>query len=223
MKIEMHAHTKEVSPCACIPAKVMVKAYADAGYQGLVITDHFNGYVLESFPGSPRERVTKYIEGFQRAEEAAEGTGLRIILGMESCIAGGGDDFLIYGIDVNFLYEHPQFYAYTQEEAFRACEEYGALLFQAHPGRPGRVFRDVRYMHGVEWYNGNPRDDNNNEKVWEWAKQYPQLLHSSGSDYHNLEDLACAGIILPYEVHNSRELAEAMRKRDHQLITQRQV
>ena len=56
MKIEMHAHTSETSPCGSVPADTAVREYARAGYGGMVITDHFNSSILESFPGSARER-----------------------------------------------------------------------------------------------------------------------------------------------------------------------
>ena len=64
MKIELHAHTSEVSPCANVPAAEMVADYARAGYGAVVVTDHFNNYVLESYPGKGTKRaVERYLEG----------------------------------------------------------------------------------------------------------------------------------------------------------------
>ena len=217
MKIELHAHTSEVSPCANVPAANVVDEYVKAGYQAVTITDHFNNYVLESFPGNPRERVTRYLEGFRRAQEAGERAGLRIILGMESCIAGGREDFLVYGIDTDFIYANPTFYKYTQEEAYRACHEYGALLFQAHPCRPGLSPRDPKFLDGMEVYNGNPRHENNNPRARAWAEEH-RLLFSSGSDYHEYEDIGRGGIILPREVKDSKELAAALKEGIGELI-----
>lgn len=217
MKIEMHAHTSEVSPCARVPAAKVVDAYVKAGYQAVTITDHFNSYVLEAFSGSPRERVTQYLEGFRRAQEAGEKAGLRIILGMESCIAGGREDFLVYGIDTDFIYANPTFYRYTQEEAYRACHEYGALLFQAHPCRPGLSPRTPKFLDGMEVYNGNPRHENNNPSARAWAEEH-HLLFSSGSDYHETEDAARGGMIFPGEIHDSKELVAALAKGVGELI-----
>ncbi len=217
MKIELHAHTSEVSPCANVAAETMVSVYVKAGYQGVVVTDHFNSYVLESFPGSPRDRVTRYLEGFYKAQQAGEKAGLQIILGMESCIAGGKEDFLIYGIGTDFIYQHPTFYRYTQEEAYRACQEYGALLFQAHPCRPGLAPRDPNLLDGMEVYNGNPRHKNNNPRAREWAEAHG-LIFSSGSDFHEMEDVGRGGIILPVDIRDSKELAEALKRRTGELI-----
>ncbi len=217
LKIEMHAHTSEVSPCAKVPADGMVKACAEAGYQGVVVTDHFNDYVLESFPGSARDRVTRYLEGFQRAQEAGAKLGIQVILGMESCIAGGPEDFLVYGIDKDFLYQNPRFYQYTQEQAYQTCREYGALFFQAHPCRSYCKPRDPHLLDGVEIYNGNPRHENNNRRAKKWAEKY-HLMVSSGSDFHQLEDAGLGGIILSTNVQNSRELAAVLKQGTAELI-----
>ena len=40
MKIEMHAHTSEASPCANVSAAKIPALYQKAGYDAIVITDH---------------------------------------------------------------------------------------------------------------------------------------------------------------------------------------
>lgn len=217
MKLEMHAHTSEVSPCAKVPAKKMIAACAAAGYNGVVVTDHFNNYVLEAFPGPARRRVDRYLDGFRRAREAGEKLGVTVLLGMESCIQGGPEDFLVYGIDCDFVYQHPAFYRYTQKEAFDACEEYGALLFQAHPCRSYCVPRDPGLLRGVEVYNGNPRHQNHNDQARRWAIKHG-LLHSSGSDFHQLEDAGQGGIILPAPVKDGKELTSVLLSQKAELI-----
>ena len=42
MKVEMHTHTSETSPCAHINAKDVLKLYKEAGYDTVVITDHYS-------------------------------------------------------------------------------------------------------------------------------------------------------------------------------------
>jgi hypothetical protein len=41
MKIEMHAHTSEASPCANVSATKIPALYQKAGYDAIVITDHY--------------------------------------------------------------------------------------------------------------------------------------------------------------------------------------
>ena len=49
MKIEMHVHTSEGSSCAKAEAQEIVKAYGEAGYDAIVITNHFDPLLLQEF------------------------------------------------------------------------------------------------------------------------------------------------------------------------------
>jgi L-amino acid N-acyltransferase YncA len=40
--IETHMHTAESSPCGKVRAKRITRMYKDAGYAGIVVTDHFS-------------------------------------------------------------------------------------------------------------------------------------------------------------------------------------
>ena len=95
MKIEMHAHTRETSPCAHVKAEEVVSEYIKAGYDAVVITDHFNNYVLEAEPDQDlQSRVARYLKGYHNALAASESTGLRIILGTEiSLYQYGPEDY----------------------------------------------------------------------------------------------------------------------------------
>lgn len=217
MKIEMHAHTSETSPCGSVPADTAVREYARAGYGGMVITDHFNSYVLESFPGSAREKVDRYLAGYDRAAETGAEVGVTVLLGAESCIVGGPEDFLIYGIGRDFLYEYPRLYAMTQQEVYKACQDYGAVLYQAHPCRSYCQPRDPAFLDGAEVFNGNPRHANNNPQALAFAEKHG-LRVSSGSDYHEYEDLARGGLILPSPVTGNADLLEALKRGDFQRI-----
>lgn len=218
MRIEMHAHTSEVSPCAKVPAATVVQEHAKAGIDAIVITDHFNDYVLEGFPGNARQRVKSYLEGYERAREEGEKLGISVFLGVESRLFGGPEDFLLYGVDKNFLFEYPRLYSMTQKEVYEACCECGALLYQAHPCRSYCHPRDARYLHGVELYNGNPRHQNNNNKTRQWAARHPHFKFSSGSDYHQPEDLGHGGIIIPEPVATMDELVSYMKWNEVTLI-----
>lgn len=218
MRIEMHIHTSNVSPCARVPAPEAARIHAKAGMDAVVVTEHFNDYVLESFPGSPREKVDRYLDGYRAVQEEGARLGLTVILGMESRILGGSEDFLIYGIDPDFLYANPTFYHYTQKEAFDACCEYGALLLQAHPFRTGCHPRDPKFLHGIEIYNGHPRHDNNNDQAEAWANEHGLRLRTSGSDFHQVQDCGTGGILIDGTVSNSKELASWLLNKPFTLI-----
>ena len=97
------------------------------------------------------------------------------------------------------------------------CKDKGILLFQAHPGRNGHRMVDAKLLDGAEVYNGNPRHINNNGLVYKWAKE-KNLMFSSGSDYHQKEDLGTGGIITDFDVKSSKELAEVLRSGAYKLL-----
>ena len=225
MKIEMHAHTSEVSPCSHITAASLVQTYAGLGYDVLMVTGHFNDYVLEAYRGcTPAEAVDRYLEGYRRALEEAERWGIRVWLGVECCLQGGKhrgewNDFLFYGIDREFLLDHPRLYNLTQKEAFLEAESAGILMYQAHPFRYYCTPQDPEYMHGAEVYNGQPCA-NNNEKALKWAKKHG-LRQSAGSDCHRAEYAGIAGIIVPDYLRDEKALAAYMRDHAPELVMKR--
>lgn len=221
-KAELHAHTSETSPCAHVKAADMIHAMAQARYDIVVVTDHFNNYVLEAKPGTPEERVKRYLKGYENACKAGKEEGIRVFLGAEVCLHNSGpEDFLLYGITRQFLYDHADMYEYTQEKLYEECVKANILLVQAHPCRSYCRPADPKFLHGVEVMNANCRHDNRNDRVKEWWKQRQSegytLIPTSGSDYHQVEDIGNGGIRLAVPVQDAVELADVLRNGDYEL------
>lgn len=222
MKIEMHAHTAEVSPCADAFAGEMVAAVKSAEYDAVVVTDHFNEYILESFSGNSKQRADRFLLGYRIAREEGAKTGVKVFFGVETCLAGGPEDFLVYGVGEDFVFDNPRMYKYTQKELYKAASDAGALLFQAHPFRNYCRPRDPRYLHGVEVYNGsktNPHN-NHNDKALAFALAHEHLLLTSGSDFHGLADTGLGGVVLPQsaKVDTIHELCGYLSRREVELL-----
>ena len=83
MKIEMHVHTSEGSPCAKADAESIMKAYAEAGYDALVITNHFDSVLLNEFGKTDEEKIERYLMGYRKAKAAEEKYGIQVMLGVE--------------------------------------------------------------------------------------------------------------------------------------------
>ncbi|MBO5197980.1 MAG: PHP domain-containing protein [Lachnospiraceae bacterium] len=221
-KIEMHAHTSDTSPCAHVSAADMIHAMAEAGYDIVVVTDHFSRYVMSRFTGTPEEKVTRYLQGYREACRAGEKEGIRVFLGAEVNLHRvGKEDYLLYGITEQFLYDHPQMYDYTLKELFEACVKANVLVVQAHPCRSYCAPADANYLHGVELINTNPRHDNGNQKAEIWLKEQEaaghQLITTCGSDYHQLEDIGGGGIRTARPLKDVVELAELLRSGEYEL------
>ena len=136
MKIELHAHTPHSSACGKVDPAVSMQMFKDAGYDAVVITDHYNTYNLNRFEGTPLEKARQWLKGYEQAKEAGEALGVRVLFGLEARIPGSENDYLIFGAEPEFVLENPQLHELDQMSLHELCHEYGALLIQAHPNRP---------------------------------------------------------------------------------------
>lgn len=212
-KYDTHVHTSEVSRCGKVPAEETVKMYKNAGYDGIVITDHYyDSYFDELGDLSWDKKVDRYLEGYKTALEAGENLGLKVILGMEIRFTENANDYLAYGIDEHFLRSNIELYKLSLRE-FRALTlNDDILIFQAHPFRPKMIPAPPDMLDGIEVYNGNPRHDSNNEMAYKYAMKN-KLLMLSGSDFHQTVDLARGGIIVPESISDSHQLIEIIRNK----------
>lgn len=217
MKIEMHVHTSEGSPCAEVDAEHIVKAYSEAGYDGLVITNHFDNDLLKEFGRTDDERIERYLLGYRRAKAVEEKYEIKVMLGVEIRLEPNAEDFLIYGIDEMFLFENPNLCFMSQAEIYELCHLYGAVFYQAHPFREPFVPRNPEFLDGVE-YNQRPNSGNNNGLLEEWLKDYPYLKLVSGSDCHSLKQVGFGGIEIQQAIRDIKELAAIMKREQVRLI-----
>lgn len=197
-KYETHLHTSQASACGSSKGEEYIKVYYDAGYSGIFVTDHFFG----GNTAVPRDldwksKINIYCSGFENALKAAKqfndknnltGTEkeFRVFFGIEQSF--NGDDYLLYGLDKEYLYKHPEVETMNHYELFNAINMAGGLMVQAHPFRLRDYVKAIhlhpREVHAVEIYNaGNLTPEN--ELAALYAKQY-NFSVTSGSDIHNI-------------------------------------
>ena len=202
-KYDTHVHTSETSPCGWVSAAELVHLYKDAGFHGIAITDHyFDGFFEALGDMSWEEKVDNYLKGYKIALSEGKKIGLNVILGMEIRFGSNPNDYLVYGIDEEFLKENRELYNLDLSRFRDLIRNKPILMYQAHPFRPYIVPADPELLDGVEVHNGNPRHNSHNEKALEFAKKYG-LKELSGSDFHQYEDLARGGIIVTEPVNSS--------------------
>ena len=219
MRIEMHVHTSEGSPCARADAEHIVKAYSEAGYDGIVITNHFDSVLLKDFGKTDTERIERYLLGYRKAKAAGFHYGIQVMPGVEIRLEPGQEDFLIYGIDEDFLFCHPDLCFMNQQAVFELCHSYGAVFYQAHPFRKPCRPQNPEFLDGVE-FNQRPYSGNHNEKLSQWVKDYPKLKFISGSDCHDLDQVGSGGIEIEQPVNDVKELTELLKTTQVKLIEQ---
>lgn len=217
---EMHFHTKDTSNCANVKASRAVEEYIKAGYDGIVVTDHLSTSTYMKYGRellSWKKKVDFFLRGYKEAVKTANGR-INVLLGMELRFrtSEGDNDYLVYGITEEFLYSHPNLLNMNIKSFYELAQKNGFLVFQAHPFRVGMKVTNPKFLDGIEIFNGNPRHNSSNDIAEMWAKKY-DLLVTSGSDYHEIEDLGSGGIWFNKEITDNKTLIEELKKRDYEI------
>lgn len=186
-KYETHLHTAETSACARASAEDQVDYYAEMGYAGIIVTDHFlNGNTTVPREGlSWKEKIEKFCEGYVNALREGKKVGLDVFFGWEASY--GGTDFLTYGLSPKWLLENEKIMDMPYWDYLDYVRDAGGLIVHAHPFREaayikGGIKLKPRDVDAVEIINAN-RPDFENRMAKEYAKNYG-ISPFAGSDNH---------------------------------------
>lgn len=222
--LDPHVHTIGTSFCGKIKGTVVADLYKKAGYDGIVLTNHYKRKYFEKYPGvSWQEKIDYFLLEYNQAVVQGQKIGLKVLLGMEIQFNNSPCEYLVYGFDEPFLRTYPALYN-LGIKGFRKFVDslnttYDILIFQAHPFRPGMNPVAPHLLDGVEVHNGNPRHNSHNHLALAFA-QINHLKMISGSDFHRLTDLARGGIILSHNIATESDLVGILREnRGINLIT----
>lgn len=208
---ETHAHTAGISPCGHVSPERMAQMYAEAGYTGVVLTNHLNPYIFGSHANDSWEQKLRWFFGGGERLQQAAGTKLRVLCGAELRFYGADNDYLVYGMTEDWLRAHPDIFEWGVQKFYEMAEENGFLFMQAHPFRNNMTMVNPRYLHGIEAYNGNCRHDSRNDIAAAWAKKF-SLLTTAGSDFHEEEDAARGGILTERDIRTMEDFIAAVRE-----------
>lgn len=196
-KYETHMHTSEGSACGAYTASEMVRAYKEAGYTGIFVTDHFfNGNCAVGSDLPWKERVELFCKGYENAKAEGDRIGLDVFFGFEYGVEGA--DFLIYNLDKAWLLENEDVDKWEPRTAFAKMHSCGGFIVHAHPFRERDYINHIhlfpRDVDGVEVINGGQLSEPlMNERAEIYAMMY-QLPKTSGSDAHHANSLPLCGI-----------------------------
>ena len=217
-KYELHCHTKYGSrQCGRVEPKEIAKLYKQQGYSGIVVTDHYSPLTFDPFHGflNPKKFIDCYIQPYYDMKQY-EDENFSVMFGMELRHYGTANDYLIYGVDEEWLKQQGNLLAVWEKEMYSIMHKQGYLVFQAHPFRPGIRRCNPDYLDGVEVYNGKT-DKEQNQKALEWARREGKLM-CSGSDFHVIKNLARGGIITNSPIRNNQDLITVLKAQDFKLI-----
>ncbi len=221
----MHLHTKKNSTCGEVNPWRIACIYKKAGYDGIIVTNHFSPLFFDYLKGStPKAKLRSYLRQFLRLKRWGRLLGLTVLLGMElsqlgSEHRGKGNPYyeiLIYGIEPKDMTEDiVELFTMSIPDLKEYASARGWLLVQAHPYREDSILIDPIYLDGIEAYNGHAGHASHNDLAEKRADEY-RLIKTAGSDYHFLGGEA-SGIYAPTLPKTEKDLVALLKSGDYTL------
>jgi hypothetical protein len=212
-------HTKEASACASLYGAEQVRKYKEAGYSGVIVTDHFlngNSCIPKDLPWE--EQIELFCKGYEHAREEGDRIGLDVFFGLE--VNFNATEFLIYGVDKDWLLKQTDMLSWSVEEEYRRVKEAGGFIVHAHPFRDRSYIRQIRlypeYIDGVEVFNS----ENTYREVDEKAEAYAEKLKlpvTAGTDAHGFEK-RLSGMAFPTKLNNIQDFIDNVKAGNGELI-----
>lgn len=172
-RYETHLHTYEASLCAKSMGAEYPAYYKNLGYDGIFVTDHFfNGNTRIPSYDSWERRVHEFCLGYEHAKAAGDAIGFPVFFGWEANF--DGDEFLIYGLDKEWLLKHPDLLSWSRTEQYDVIHADGGLVVQAHP------FRERSYLTAIR-LNPDTCD------AWESYNSCNETVHNNNAELYCLE------------------------------------
>lgn len=225
-RYETHMHTVEGSACGRSTGKEMVRAYKEAGYTGVFVTDHFfNGNCAVDRSLSWEEKVEQFCKGYENAKEEGDKIGLDVFFGFEYCVDAA--DFLVYNLSKEWLLKYPDIDRWEPRRAFAQMHADGGFIVHAHPFRERDYINHIhlfpRDVDGVEILNGGQlREPWMNERAKIYAMMY-ELPVTSGSDSHNAAGLPGCGVEMADRIEVPTDYLKCMRAGELTLLAEGKV
>lgn len=216
-KYELHCHTCAVSKCGRVSPEEVVKMYKEAGYDGIVITEHYSPMTwFGRAVCAPQKKIDLYFESYDRAKKCA-GEDFTVLLGMEFRHYACVNDYLVYGLTKEWLIKQKNLLAMSERRVYQMFHKAGFLVLQAHPYRPLIYRHNPDFIDGVEVFNGKT-EKKLNDKAKAWSREKVRKIEVSGSDFHKPENLAMGGIITKEPIKSNEDLLRILKSGDYELI-----
>ncbi len=226
-KTELHCHTSEVSHCAGECAADTVEKYLRYGYSTVVLTNHlarsnFRRMGLgDDAPWS--EKAKLFVDGYYKMKETARGR-LNVLFGAEIRFDELENDYLLFGLEPEVLFEYPDIYAMSVGEYYDKINHPNRyIIIQAHPMRFHMQNVLPWHIDGWEVYNGHPHNESRNNAARAYAEYFPSKIFTSGSDHHDADHFPAGGIETEYEIKTMDQLMDTFRARSYTLIEDEEV
>lgn len=182
---ETHLHTCMASACGKSHGYEYIDYYKSLGYSGIIVTDHFfngNCAIPRDIPW--KDRVELFFKGYEEAKEEGDKKNFQVFFSWECNFSG--DEYLVYGLDKQWLLDHPDILEWDHIKHYNMVHEAGGLVVQAHPFRVrGYLSRiNIHPFQCDAWEVANAGNMTCCDKLaYAYAKKYG-ITMTAGSDIH---------------------------------------
>ena len=215
---ETHLHTSPASACSDTRGREYIPKYIDAGYAGIMVTDHFwhgNCGIDRNLPW--REFVNGFCAGYEDALNEGIKRNFPVFFGWEETFEG--DDYLVYGLDKAWLLAHPEVINWTRADQLRQVHAAGGCVVQAHPFRAAWYIQAIHLAphqcDAIEGFNAG------NQENWNiLGMRYARgsgLPVTAGSDNHHATQMHAgnlAGVVFDHPLSSLSDYVRAIRQHE---------
>jgi len=223
---ELHCHTNETSRCGEVSGVEQARAYKEAGYTGLCITDHFfngNSGIPRDLPWE--ERIDLHYRGYEAAKAEGDRIGLQVFFGIEVKPLSLAAEFLAFKLPREWWKAHPDMLEWDHETFARKAHEAGGFLIHCHPYRQAPYLPPTIYLYpdcvdAVEVINCRQKGDQAlyNRQAYEYAKEYDKPMTCGGDNHGSPKlDYPMGGIWSPRVLKDEADLCDLIQSRQHYL------
>lgn len=228
---DFHVHSNECSMCAHSSIFEVIKALKEAGYAGMVLTNHFlTSYHAVSDDLAWEDKIKFYWQPFLDGKKLADELDFDFHFGVEYHY-GNAQEILMYGIDYDFLVANSDMLDIPVEELSDRVRAYGGYVSHSHPFRvrayipegvpEGKYRMDISHVDAIEVINSANREIDD-----QLALEYAQSLDlgmTAGNDLHDVNHLKIfprSGLIFDRRLKTRDELITALKTRAGKLFTE---
>ncbi len=207
-RYETHLHTSQGSLCACSSGAQQVEHLKACGYSGCFVTDHFFGGNTAVDRRLPWDiKIHLFCQGYEDAKRRGDEIGFDVFLGWE--FGRHGTEFLTYGLDKQFLLDHPEIDNIELPQYAELVHECGGFMVHAHPFREAGYLNNTirlfpRCVDAVEAVNASHWDNEFNDRAKQYAESYG-LPMTGGSDTHSVYNYVGGGIALDEKLSSAHD------------------
>ena len=211
---ETHMHTCQGSACGRATGREQARVCRDAGYTGIIITDHFFGGHTAVDRRLPwEERIGLFWRGYEEAKEEGDRIGLDVFFGLEQNIHF--DEYLIYGLTKEYMKAHPEMEHWNRRSQLEEVHKAGGCVIQAHPFRMrdymDRIRLGLHFCDGIEVANAG-NDQMDDARAWRYGRE-KGLLMTAGSDNHCGANWPLYGVVLEKRLTNIEDYVKIIMKK----------